>query len=251
MCDHLICRGVIFADNQQAVSHDKGEIIAEYVGLLLHNARRSDIAEHNDGESGSNQESGVAAAGNGDGMADNSSGDGDGSVGSVGSGDSRRHTSNVESSGGSSGDSSGSSSSSESRKTTLVGALPTQRPRKCVLVDNTSKKCEKAAATFARHAAAAGGGLELHAIHFTEAENLVDSPDALRQLRVILGRLKARGLIGVDLVAEDILATQADGVRRRRDGAKSNVSAPTLPAFEPDGKGARGGHGIGARYKRI
>lgn len=85
---------------------------------------------------------------------------------------------------------------------------PSRRPRRCVLVDNTSRKCEKATKTFARHAEVAGGGLELQAIHYTEADNLVDSPDALRQLRVILARLRSRGLIGVDLVAEEILSTR-------------------------------------------
>lgn len=231
MCDHPICRGIIFADNQQAVSHDKGEIIAEYVGLLLHNARRSVVAEHHVGGLGV-KKSGVATLSNSDGIADHSSDGGSGDGSGDSSGESNRDSSSSESSGdGSSGDGGSSrSTSSDSTKTTLVGALPTRRPRKCVLVDNTSKKCEKAAGTFARHAAAAGGGLELHAIHFTEAENLVDSPDAVRQLRVILGRLQARGLIGVDLVAEDMLVTQADDFRRRRVGGQSNVSAPVSPA---------------------
>lgn len=181
--DHPICRGIIFADNQQAISHDKGEIIAEYAGLLLHNARRA-VTEH------------VGTGASGDGSSSGSSSGGGGGGGSVSS------------------------------------LAPSQRPRKCVLVDNTSRKCEKAMETFGRHAALAGGGLELHAIHYTEAENLVDSPDALRQLRIILARLRARGLVGVDLVAEDIL-----------------VKAPA-PTLEPKGKGGRGGRGNDERLKR-
>ncbi|CAM9871951.1 unnamed protein product [Ectocarpus sp. 4 AP-2014] len=198
MVDHPVSRGIIFGDNQQAVSHDKGEIIAEYVGLLLHNARRA-VSEH------------VGAKTAGD-----AAGGGLSEPGGVKVGDG-------ESSGG---------------RTALAGSLSPKRPRKCVLVDNTSKKCERAAETFARHAAAAGGGLELHTLHFTEAENMVDSPEALRQLRIILARLKERGLIGVDLIAEDILVTPVGGVRR---GAGYEVKAAAAAACVPDGKSGRGG----------
>lgn len=176
--DHPICRGIIFADNQQAISHDKGEIIAEYVGLLLHNARRA-VTEH------------------------------------VGAG-----------TGG--GDSSGKSSGGGAAARPASSLASSPRPRKCVLVDNTSRKCKRATETFARHAALAGGGLELHAIHYTEAENLVDSPDALRQLRIILARLRARGLIGVDLVAEGILV---------------NVPAPARVELKAEGGGGGGWSG--------
>ena len=64
-----------------------------------------------------------------------------------------------------------------------------------------------------RHAASEF--LELHTLHFTEAENLVESPDAVNQLRRILSRLRARGLIGVDLVAEDILVSPESSGRTR------------------------------------
>lgn len=182
--DHPICRGIIFGDNQQAMPHDKGEIIAEYVGLLLHNARRA-VTEH------------VGAG---------TSGDGTGSGGTGGGG-----------TGGGAG-------GAGTRPASSLAASP--RPRKCVLVDNTSRKCKRATETFARHAAVAGGGLELHAIHYTEAENLIDSPDALRQLRIILARLRARGLIGVDLVAEDILVN-------------APAPAPANVGFELEGEGSR------------
>lgn len=123
-------------------------------------------------------------------------------------------------------------------RTALAGSLSPKRPRKCVLVDNTSKKCERAVETFARHVEAAGGGLELHTLHFTEAENMVDSPEALRQLRIILARLKERGLVGVDLIAEDILVAPVGGVRI---GAGNKVKAAAAAACVPDGKGGRGG----------
>lgn len=160
--DHSVCRGVIFIDNQQAKPHDKGEVIAEFVSLLLHNG---------------NNAAGAFGRGDGTGIA-------------------------------------GSTSEPEraprptagSEKGAVSPVSPRRQKRKCILVDNTSHKCEKAAASFERDAASKGL-LELHTVHFTEAENLVDSPDALVQLRRILGRLRARGLIGVDLLAEDILVS--------------------------------------------
>ncbi|CAM9582156.1 unnamed protein product [Ectocarpus fasciculatus] len=203
MVDHPVSRGIIFGDNQQAVSHDKGEIIAEYVGLLLHNARRA-VSQH---------------------------------VGAKTAGDATRGGLS-ESGGVDVGDGGGSSGG----RTALAGSLSPKRPRKCVLVDNTSKKCERAAETFARHAAAAGGGLELHTLHFTEAENMVDSPEALRQLRIILARLKERGLVGVDLIAEDILVAPVGSVRRGAgDKVKAAAAAAAAAACVPDGKGGRGG----------
>ena len=152
--DHPVCRGVIFIDNQQSVRHDKGEVIAEFVGLLLHCARR--------------------ATGNG--------------------------TVAVE-------------EDLQREMVTDSGIPPKHFMRKCVLVDNTSEKCEKAAISFAQ-APAAVGAMELHTLHFTEAENLVDSPAALVQLECILGRMKARGLIGADLV-NDILVAPARSVGGR------------------------------------
>ncbi|CAM9917788.1 unnamed protein product, partial [Hapterophycus canaliculatus] len=208
MLDHPVSRGIIFGDNQQAVKHDKGEIIAEYVGLLLHNARRG-VAETVDmtqpaiakivsselelGEGGVK-----AGGGSGGGGGDYSGGSGDATTGLAAA--------------------------------PPISAPPRRRqPKRCVLVDNTSKKCERAAASFARHAALAGGGLELHTLHFTEAENLVDSPDALRQLRIILARLKARGLIDVDLVAEDLLVTPVGSIRTS-GGALAKVKASVKAA---------------------
>eukprot|EP00904_Undaria_pinnatifida_P013447 jgi/Undpi1/9232/HiC_scaffold_26.g11690.m1 len=181
--DHPICRGVIFIDNQQAVRHDKGEVIAEFVGLLLHNANDATAAENE-------------ARG-------------------------RRSETERRGSGGDGGGGGGE-----------IGAVSPRRRRKCILVDNTSKKCEKAAASFARHAAA--DFLELHTVHFTEAENLVESPDAVNQLRRILGRLRARGLIGVDLVAEDILVSPESSGRTGK-GASAVSNAAT--------KGGGGRHG--------
>lgn len=161
--DHPVCRGVIFIDNEQTVSHDKGEVIAEFVGLLLHNGSKSSPDVN-----GANLKPSEPAIG-----------------GAI-----------------------------------HIRADPALR--KCVLVDNTSEKCEKAAISFARDSAAQGL-LELHTLHFTEAENLVDSPDALMQLRRILSRLKARGLIGVDLIAEDVLVAPVGTVRRRDRGAASTA----------------------------
>lgn len=186
--DHPICRGVIFIDNQQAVRHDKGEVIAEFVGLLLHNANDATAAENE-------------ARG-------------------------RRSETERRGSGGDGGGSGGE-----------IGAVSPRRRRKCILVDNTSKKCEKAAASFARHAAA--DFLELHTVHFTEAENLVESPDAVNQLRRILGRLRARGLIGVDLVAEDILVSPESSGRTGK-GASAVSNAAT-----------KGGGGVTARCDEI
>lgn len=164
--------------------------------MLLHNAGRA-VTEHVGAGAGAGASAGTSAGA------------------SVGDGSSRKPRARSELKGGvvlvdSGGDGSSDSDvdgDSSGTGDALVPA-PSQRLRRCVLVDNTSRKCEKATETFKRHAAVAGGGLELHAIHYTEAENLVDSPDALRQLRVILARLRARGLIGVDLVAEDILSTR-------------------------------------------
>ncbi len=192
--DHPISRGIIFGDNQQATKHDKGEIIAEYVGLLLHNAGR--VVTERFGAVASTGTSASASVGGGSSRRPRSRSELNGGVALVGGG------------GDGSGDIDVGGDSSGTGDALAPSPCPSQRPRRCVLVDNTSRKCEKATETFKRHAAVAGGGLELHAIHYTEAENLVDSPDALRQLRVILARLRARGLIGVDLVAEDILSTR-------------------------------------------
>ena len=196
MMDHPVCRGVIFIDNQQAVRHDKGEVIAEFVGLLLHNANEA-IAAEDGGGRGRHVEPGKGGwtkfgdAGGGGG------GGGGGSGGGSGGGIS----------GGGGGD---------------IGVVSRRRPRKCILVDNTSRKCEKASESFVRHAASEF--LELHTLHFTEAENLVESPDAVNQLRRILGRLRARGLIGVDLVAEDILVSPGiSGRTKAVDTAATNA----------------------------
>ncbi|CAM9932006.1 unnamed protein product, partial [Laminaria digitata] len=172
--DHPVCRGVIFIDNQQAVRHDKGEVIAEFVGLLLHNANNAIAAEEEGRGRGRRSEPGRG---------------GWSKPGDVGGGG-----------GGGGGDGGGGS-----------GAVLRRGRRKCILVDNTSKKCEKASESFVRHAAAEF--LELHTLHFTEAENLVESPDAVNQLRRILGRLRARGLIGVDLAAEEILVSPESSAR--------------------------------------
>lgn len=208
MLDHPVSRGIIFGDNQQARKHDKGEIIAEYVGLLLHNAGRAatetvDLPDPTIARVVSSEleleKGGVNAGGGG--------GDGDDNA-----------------SGGNLGVRAG---------LPVVPPVPPpprhRRPKRCVLVDNTSKKCERAAASFARHAALAGGGLELHTLHFTEAENLVDSPDALRQLRIILARLKARGLIAVDMVAEDLLVAPVGSIRKS-GGALAKVKASVAAA---------------------
>lgn len=192
--DHPICRGVIFIDNQQAVRHDKGEVIAEFVGLLLHNANEEIAAEDGGGRARRLEPGKGVWTKFGDGGG--GGGNGGGSGGGVGGG----------------GD---------------IGAVSRRRRRKCVLVDNTSKKCEKALESFVRHAAAEF--LELHTLHFTEAENLVESPDAVNQLRRILGRLRARGLIGVDLVAEDILVSPGSSGR-----TKTVVSTAT--SAEPKGE---------------
>lgn len=158
--DHPVSRGVLFVDNQQAVKRDKGKVIAEFVGLLLHNASH--------------------AAKN--------------IVGGIPSGSSEQ-----------------------------------QRRRKCILVDNTVTKCEQAAESFAQQPNATES-LELYTVHFTEAENLVDSPDALMQLRRILSRLKARGLISIDLVAEDILAAPKTDAQA---GGKISSSSALRPKEQP------------------
>lgn len=181
--DHPVCRGVIFIDNQQAVRHDKGEVIAEFVGLLLHNANQANQAIAAEDGEGRERHS---EAGKG-GWTKLGAGRGIGGSGGSGVGG-----------GGGGGE---------------IGAGSRGRRRKCILVDNTSKKCERASESFARHAASEF--LELHTLHFTEAENLVESPDAVNQLRRILGRLRARGLIGVDLVAEDILVSPESSGRFR------------------------------------
>ncbi|CAM9376024.1 unnamed protein product [Scytosiphon promiscuus] len=218
MLDHPVSRGIIFGDNQQAVKHDKGEIIAEYVGLLLHNAGRAaaetvdlpDPAIARVVSSELELEKGGSKAGGGD--------------------------------GGGRGVDVGSATGLDA--VPLVPAPPrNRRPKRCVLVDNTSKKCERAAASFARHAALAGGGLELHTLHFTEAENLVDSPDALRQLRIILERLKARGLIDVDMIAENLLVTPVGSIRTG-GGALAKVKASVAAAkaaFATKGEDGDGG----------
>lgn len=170
--DHPVCRGVIFIDNQQSVRHDKGEVIAEFVGLLLHNSSRTDSS----GTQDRGLERGFLSA---------------------------------------------TASASSSSSTPL-------RRRKCVLVDNTSEKCAKAAKSFARHPAAMGA-LELHTVHFTEADNLVDSPDASMQLGRILIRLRERGFVDVDLVLEDVLGNPAGDVEGSKEGTGSHEEGTGLP----------------------
>lgn len=173
--DHPVCRGVIFIDNQQSVRHDKGEVIAEFVGLLLHNASRADSSDTQDGVLGRNLQIETTAA--------------------CGAGSSP------------------------------LKPLPR---RKCVLVDNTSEKCAKAAISFARHPAAMGA-LELHTLHFTEADNLVDSPDASMQLGRILVRLRERGFVDVDRVLEDVVGQPAGSVEGRKEGTGSHENGAGLP----------------------
>ncbi|CAM9268417.1 unnamed protein product [Discosporangium mesarthrocarpum] len=131
--DHPVARGIIFTSNRQAVHHDKGEVIAEFVTLLL----RKDGWGYPHPGSGPRRE---------------------------------RHR------------------------------------RQCLLVDNTAMKCERAAASFLSgrgHTIAAGAGLDLLAVHFTEAENLVDLPKAFLQLERILERLQERQCIDTSLAAKD------------------------------------------------
>lgn len=170
--DHPVCRGVIFIDNQQSVRHDKGEVIAEFVGLLSHNANHTDSS----GTEDSVLEKGFLSA-------------------------------------------KASASSSPSKQLSR---------RKCVLVDNTSEKCAKAAKSFARHPAAMGA-FELHTLHFTEADNLVDSPDASMQLGRILVRLRERGLVDVDLVLDDVLGQPAGDLEGREEGTGSHENDAGLP----------------------
>lgn len=161
--DHPVSRGVIFLDNQQARDHDKGEVIAEFVGLLLQNGSEDGAGSHPMPSRGIAGESAPFVP---------------------------RPAASMHSASGD-GVSSG----------YLGGSDELERGRTCVLVDNTSRKCERAAKSFWR--TRSSDSLEFHAVHFTEAENLVGSPDALSQLRAILGRLKAQGVIGDELNAED------------------------------------------------
>lgn len=154
--DHPVCRGVIFIDNQQSRRHDKGEVMADFLSLVLQN------------NSGVSREPVFSWANNGDASPFLS-----------------------ESSGG-------------------VSDVPSERSRnpsgvakrKCVLVDNTDRKCEKAARSFLRDRCC--DSVEFHAVHFTEAENLVGSWDAVVQLRKILRRLKDSGVLPDDLTIEDL-----------------------------------------------
>lgn len=178
--DHSVCRGVIFIDNGQAIPHDKGEVIAEYVSLLLQSARSSgslpasrpslgvgmtNIEENRatSAAAGIMEEAGVHTKGAGGVAKDREQICGVYAVGSE------------------------------------LATMVANRKRKCVLVDNTSRKCEKAATSFAK---VGSESLELHIVHFTEAEGQVDSPEALVQLSRILSRLRAQGLITEDLQME-------------------------------------------------
>lgn len=208
--DHSVCRGVIFIDNQQTIPHDKGEVIAEYVSLLLQTAAHKTSPVTGSSFSSSsrllppiggvgmaspleNLASSVAAAAAAgitpeNGMHMNDGGGGGGRRGQY---------------------SRGSSTSLESIPVEPTAAQPLQqRKRKCVLVDNTSRKCERAVTSFAKMGLKS---LELHTVHFTEAERQVGSPEALVQLSRILSRLRAQGQIGEDLLVDGI-TTQAPQV---------------------------------------
>lgn len=164
--DHPVCRGMIFIDNQQKTSHDKGEVIAEFVSLLLNSGgtlRPSSSSSLGVGTRRDEENRTAAAA--------------------TIHGDRGTHTVRG-------GEEAGVSYSASPR-----------RKRKCVLVDNTSRKCERAASSFAR---VASESLELHTVHFTEAEGQVDSSAALVQLSQILTRLRTQGLIGEDVLADDV-----------------------------------------------
>lgn len=231
--DHPVCRGVIFIDNQQAKSHDKGEVIAEFVSLLLHNERRA-IMNH----------AGVVGTPS-PGPEEKRVKDGrlDGGIAggrtSSGSGASGLMFADIPSTGGIGGRMyAGSPNYDAAGSGVETGGTSTDSPRplrKCVLVDNTSRKCEKAAASFARHKSAQGS-LELHTLHFTEAENLVDSPDALLQMTRILDRMKARGLIGEGLTAEDLLVSpEGSDVHINVAGGNGLPPAVAAAAMRSDG----------------
>lgn len=156
--DHPVCRGVIFIDNQQTRRHDKGEVMAEFLGLVLQN------------NGGVSRYPVFSWANNGDASPFLSESSGGGGRGDVPSERSRNPSGVVK--------------------------------RKCVLVDNTDRKCEKAARSFLRDPCF--DSVEFHAVHFTEAENLVGSWDAVVQLRKILRRLKDSGVLPDELTIEDL-----------------------------------------------
>ncbi|CAM9195657.1 unnamed protein product [Choristocarpus tenellus] len=152
--DHPVVHGIIFTSNQQTLDHDKGEVIAEFVGLTLRNCE------------GEVENPGVGG--------DSAILEEDGQLGCA-------------------------------VKDGINGSSRSQR-RACLLVDNTEHKCQMAAESFLRgrgRAAATASGLDLYAVHFTEAENLVDSPHARLQLEKILERLRAQNCIASDVLPDD------------------------------------------------